>query len=209
MKKRTIWIVSAALIALVSAGIAVASQRGAETDAATATFSATEVKRTKSRTCEGSDGTYKITHAVLEGEVVSTSDPVLAGKLRLQLKSVYNTTDGLGWVAGKAQIRNEGADPDTRARASFRAVNVGGELEGMFVGGAGAPHWKLLANFSATLSDSGVTSGQIGGGSSDNSALLYRGGCRRAEENSATALQGEREKDKGHGRKGHGRKSRP
>jgi hypothetical protein len=201
MSRRIVWIVSGAVLALVTASLAVASHRGAQTDAAAATFSATEVKRIKSRTCEGSDGTYKITHAVLEGAVVSASDPVLAGQLRLHLKSVYNTTEGLGWVAGKAQIRNESADPDTRARATFRAVNVGGELEGMFVGGAGAPHWKVLANFSATLGDSGVTAGQIGGGSSVNSALLFRGGCGKAHGDAATALQGEREKGKGHGRK--------
>jgi hypothetical protein len=201
MSRRIVWIVSGALLALVTASLAVASHRGAQTDAAAATFSATEVKRIKSRTCEGSDGTYKITHAVLEGAVVSASDPVLAGQLRLHLKSVYNTTEGLGWVAGKAQIRNESAVPDTRARATFRAVNVGGELEGMFVGGAGAPHWKVLANFSANLSDSGVTEGKIGTGSSDNSALLYRGGCGAGHDESTVASQGERENGKGRGRK--------
>jgi hypothetical protein len=58
----------------------------------------------------------------------------------------------------------------------------------------------LLANFTATLGDSGVTAGQIGGGSSDNSALLYRGGCRGADDDTPT-VQGENEKGKGHGRK--------
>jgi hypothetical protein len=183
MKRRTIWSILAGLVALVVAGIAVASQHGAQTDAATATFSATEVKRVKSRTCEGADGTYKVTHAIVHGEVVSASDPVLAGKLRLRLKSVYNTTEGLGWVVGKAHVRNEAAEPDTHARASFKAVNVGGKLEGLLVGGAGAPHWRLLANFSATLADTGaVTGGTLGAPSADNSALLYHGGCRRSEK---------------------------
>jgi hypothetical protein len=198
MKGRTIWSILAGLVALVVAGIAVASQHGAQTDAATATFSATEVKRVKSRTCEGVDGTYKITHAVVHGDVVSASDPVLAGKLKLHLKSVYNTTEGLGWVVGKAHVRNEAAEPDTHARASFKAVNVGGKLEGLFVGGAGAPHWKLLANFSASLADTGaVTGGTIGAPSSDNSALLYRGGCRRPEKAhpAVTTERGKRKRD--------------
>jgi hypothetical protein len=202
MHKRTLWASLAGLVALVVAGIAVASHHGAQTGAATATFSATEVKRVKSRTCEGADGTYKITHAVVHGEVVSASDPVLAGKLRLRLKSVYNTTEGLGWVVGKAHVRNEAPEPDTHARAWFKAVNVGGKLEGLLVGGAGAPHWRLLANFSATLADTGaVTGGTIGAPSSDNSALLYRGGCRSKKADPATTS--DRGKKKGHG------KSRP
>jgi hypothetical protein len=199
MNKRTIWSILAGLVALAVAGIAVASQHGGQTDAATATFSAVEVKRIKTRTCQGADGTYKVTHAVLQGEVVSASDPVLAGKLRLHLKSVYNDTEDLGWVVGKAHVQNEAADPDTRARASFKAVNVGGRLEGLFVGGAGAPHSRLLANFSASLADSGaVTDGKIGAPSSDNSALLYRGGCR--SEDSGPAATSERGKKKGHGK---------
>jgi hypothetical protein len=200
MRRRTIWSLVAGVVALVVVGIAVASQHGAQTDDATATFSATEVKRIKTRTCEGADGTYKITHAVVHGDVVSASDPVLAGKLRLHLKSVYNTTEGLGWVVGKARVRNEAAEPDTHARASFKAVNVGGKLEGLFVGGAGAPHWRLLANFSASLGDTGaVTGGTIGAPSSDNSALLYRGGCRSEKADTATAS--ERGKKKGHGKR--------
>jgi hypothetical protein len=198
MRRRTIFSLVTGSLALLIAGIAVASQHGAQTDSATATFSATVIKRTTSRTCEGADGTYKITHAILQGEVVSASDPVLAGKLSLHLKSVYNDTEDLGWVVGKAHIRNEAADPDSRARASFKAVNVGGKLEGMLVGGAGAPHWKLLANFSATLADSGaVTDGEIGTPGSDNVALLYRSGCR--SEDAGPAATSERGEKKGRG----------
>jgi hypothetical protein len=154
----------------------------------------------KSRTCTGADGEYRIVHALLQGEVVSATDPVLSGRLRLQLKSVYNVTENLGWVTGKAQIRNEAADPDTRAKASFAAVNVGGEIEGMFAGRAGEPQWKLLANFSANLADTGVTNGQIGGGSSDNSALAFRGGCRSEDAERASERKLEREHEKGRGR---------
>jgi hypothetical protein len=201
MRKRTIWTILAGLVALAIAGLAIAAHQGAQTDAATATFNATEVKRIKTRTCEGADGTYKITHAVVEGTVVSATDPVLAGNLRLHLKSVYNDTENLGWVTGKAHIRNEAADPDTRARASLRAVNVDGEIEGMLVGGAGAPHWKLLANFSANLADTGaVTNGQIGVGSSDNSALLFRGGCHRKADGPAAASERKENKGRGQGR---------
>ena len=200
MRQRTIWSIVAGLVALVVTGLAVASQHGAQTDDATATFSATEVKRMKTRTCEGADGTYKITRAVLEGEVTTADPALLGGKLRLHLKSVYNDTEDLGWVTGKAHIRNETAEPDTRARASFKAVNVGGNLEGILVGGAGAPHWKLLATFSATLADSGaVSNGKIGKPTSDNSALLYRGGCR--SKDAGPAATSERGKKKGHGKR--------
>jgi hypothetical protein len=203
MRKRTIWTILAGLVALAIAGLAVAAHKGAQTDPAVASFSATEVKRIKTRTCEGADGTYKITHAIVEGTVASTEDPVLAGNLRLHLKSVYNDTENLGWVTGKAHIRSEGADPDTRAtraRASLKAVNVDGEIEGMLVGGAGAPHWKLLANFSASLADTGaVTNGQIGVGSSGNSALLFRGGCHRKADGPAATSE-RKEKERGHGK---------
>jgi hypothetical protein len=197
MRRRTILSIIAGSLALVVAGLAIAKEHGgAQTDAAAATFSATEVKRLKTRTCEGADGTYKITHVVVYGEVVSASDPVLAGKLKLHLKSVYNDTEDLGWVAGKAHIRNETAG--TRARASFRAVNVGGVIEGMFSGGAGHPHWRLLANFSANLADTGaVTDGKIGTPSSDNSALLFRGGCKHKEDSASTTQQKLRGEGKG------------
>jgi hypothetical protein len=199
MRKRTIWFILAGLVALVLGGVAVAGGGGAETDDATATFSADQVKHFKSRTCTGADGEYRITHTVLSGKVESTTDPLLAGELKLRLKSVYNLNEGLGWVVGKAHIRNETADPDTRARASFKAVNKGGNLEGMLVGGAGAPHWKLLATFSATLADSGaVSNGKIGTPSSDNPALLYRRGCRSEDTGPTTASERGEKKGRGH-----------
>jgi hypothetical protein len=197
MRKRTTWASVAGVLALLVAGMALASEHGAQTDDATATFSATQVKRSKTRTCQGADGTYKITHAVVEGEVTAADPALLGGKLRLHLKSVYNDTEDLGWVTGKAHIRNEGVDPATRARASFKAVNVGGNLEGLLVGGAGAPHWKLLATFSATLADSGaVSNGKIGEPTSENAALLYRRGCR--SEDTGPSATSERGKKKGH-----------
>jgi hypothetical protein len=182
MRRRTILSILAGLLALAIAGMAMAREHGgAQTDAAQATFSATDVKRLKTRTCEGADGAYKITHAVVLGEVVSASDPVLNGKLKLHLKSVYNDTEDLGWVVGRAHVRHE--TTGTRVRAGFAAVNVGGEIEGMLSGGAGRPHSKLLANFSANLADTGAfTGGTIGTPSSDNSALLFRGGCRHRED---------------------------
>jgi hypothetical protein len=197
MRRKTILSILAGSLALMLAGMAVAREHGAQTDAASATFSATDVKRLKTRTCEGADGTYKITHAVVYGEVVS-EDPVLAGRVKFRFKSVYNDTENLGWVAGIAHVRNEAAG--TRARASFRAVNVDGTIEGMFHGGAGHPHWKLLANFSASLADTGaVTNGTIGTASSNNSALLYRGGCRHKDD-SVTATEREEKKLRGEGR---------
>lgn len=201
MRKRTIGFILASLAALAIAGLAVAGRHGAETDAVAATFNATEVKRMKSRTCTGADGEYRITHAVLLGEVVSGTDPLLAGKLKLHLKSVYNVGENIGWVTGTAHIRNEAADPDTRARASFRAVNVAGEIEGLLTGGAGRPHWKLLANFSAKLDDTGVTEGQIGAASSDNSALVFRGGCRSEAAAQERKLEREDKKGRGHDKK--------
>jgi hypothetical protein len=208
MRKRTISFMFVGLVALALGGFAVAGSGGAQTDDAAATFTASEVKRFKARTCTGADGEYRIIHAVLQGDVVSTTDPVLAGKLKLKLKSVYNKTENLGWVVGTAHIRNEAADPDTRARATFRAVNVNGTIEGMLVGGAGAPHWRLLANFSASLSQTdttaAMTDGKIGTPSSNNSALLFRGGCRSENAAATTASDTGRGKGKENG-KGKGR----
>jgi hypothetical protein len=205
MRRRSIWFIFCGLVALALGGIAVAGGGGAQTDDAAATFSASEVKRFKSRTCTGADGEYRVTHAVLLGKVESTTDPILAGALKLKLKSVYNLTENLGWVVGTAHIRNDAVDPDTRARATFKAVNVNGAIEGMFVGGAGAPHWRLLANFSASLNQTdttaAITNGTIGAASSSNSALLFRGGCKHKEDEPVTATQrGEKPHGEGRGK---------
>jgi hypothetical protein len=171
-----IWLGLAAVFAVVTAGIAVASEPPAQTQAVAATFEA-DVKRFKTHMCKGSDGTYKVTHAVYWGTATS-DNPALNGRIRLHLKSFYNVDEKLGKVSGDVYVRNE--EMERGAKARLLAVNSDGKLEGMLIGVAGRPRARLFANFAGSLSDSGVE-GQLGGGSSGNLALLFSRGCEREQ----------------------------
>jgi hypothetical protein len=186
--KYKIWLGIAAVVAVGTAGIAVASEPPAQTQAVTATFDA-DVKRSKTHTCKGSDGTYRRTHAVYWGAATSDS-PALNGRIRLFLRSFYNVDEKLGKVSGEVHIRN--AETGQGARAHLVAVNSDGKLEGMLVGVAGRPRARLFANFSGSLSDSGVE-GQLGSGSSGNLSLLFSRGCEREDWN-ATAKERKQER---------------
>lgn len=190
MGRYKIWLGLIAALAFATAGIAVASEPHAQTEAVAATFDA-DRKRLKMHTCEGADGPYTVTNAVYWGTATSTN-PLLNGRIRLHLKSFFSETDKLGKVSGEVHIRNE--EMGRRAHARVIAVNSNGTVEGVLVGKAGRPKAKLYANFTATLSDSKVT-GQLGGGSSGNLAILFTRGCRhrKPEQTDAAREQGKQE----------------
>jgi hypothetical protein len=174
MLRLKFWI-GGALVALAATGIAVAAT-GASTSTASATFSA-DAKRVATRTCQGADGTYKITRGVYEGTMVST-DARLNGPVRIKLESYYNTTENAGWMRGELRVRN-GDDNGTWAQLS--AVNLDGNVEGLLSGGGKAPRARLLANFSAKFTPDALTDGQLGTGGSTNEALFFGKGCQRDE----------------------------
>jgi hypothetical protein len=173
MLRLKFWI-GGALVALMVSGIAMAAA-GAKTDTPSATFSAT-AKRVQTKTCQGSDGTYKITKGVYEGKMDST-DPRLAGPVRLKIESVYNTDESAGWMRGELKLRN--GDTDMRAEAQLSAVNLDGTVEGLLTGHAGTPRAKLLANFVADFTPDGFANGKLGTGGSANQSLFFGGACVR------------------------------
>jgi hypothetical protein len=176
MLRLKFWI-GGALVALAAAGIAVAAT-GASTSTASATFSA-EAKRVATKTCQGADGTYKITRGLYEGKMVST-DVRLNGPVRIKLESYYNTTENAGWMRGELRVRN-GEDGTW---AQLAAVNLDGNVEGMLSGGGKTPRARLLANFSANFTPDALTDGQLGTGGSTNEALFFGKGCQSDEEHS-------------------------
>ena len=173
MLRLKFWI-GAALVTMAATGIAVAAT-GANTSTPSATFSAA-AKKTWTRTCQGADGTYKITRGVYEGKMEST-DARLNGPVRIRLESYYNTTENAGWMRGELRLRNG----ENGTWAQLAAVNLDGNVEGLLSGGGKAPRARLLANFAAKFTPDALTDGQLGTGGSTNEALFFGKGCQKDE----------------------------
>ena len=171
MKRMKFWL-GGVVAALAVTGIAVAAG-GANTDTPSATFTAA-AKRVSTKNCNGSDGAYTITRGRYEGTMTSTN-AALNGKVRIEVHSVYNNDEKAGWMRGEIRVLGD----DSRAAASFQAVNLDGNVEGLLSGRAGRPKAGLLANFSATFGAGGFTDGKVGTGASGNEALLFNRGCVR------------------------------
>jgi hypothetical protein len=180
--RRTLAIALAALTALALAGIAGAVLRSAGVHKTSATFAAT-VERYESRTCTGTDGhEYQIIKARYAGEAKSDEDG-LSGPIALHVKSVYNLSEGVGYVHGKLKIRR--GEDERRGWGKFWAVNEGGKLDGFVVGGVNHRYARLLGNLTANYNaalDGGFSEGAIGGGVTGNSlALLVGHRCNGAK----------------------------
>jgi hypothetical protein len=167
---------SAAALALVVTSVAVAhgieGAKSARTVAAT--FAATG-SSTSSRTCTTTDGK---TIVVTDGRYTGTAagDADLTGAITLRARSVINTTDDVGTVAGAFKIAVAGRD----THAAYSAVYDHGALVGLAVGNAHKPNNRLIANLSAGFSAaSGFTGGKLGGGTTAGSAVeLAPGACK-------------------------------
>jgi hypothetical protein len=180
--RRALAIALAALTALALAGIAGAVLRSSGVHETSAEFRA-GVERYESRTCTGTDEkTYQIVNARYAGTAVSGEEG-LNGPIVLHVKSVYNATDGVGYVHGKLKIRR--GEDERRGWGKFWAVNKGGQLDGFVVGGVNHRYARLLGNLTANYnaaSDGGFSEGTIGGGTQGNSlALLVGHRCNGAK----------------------------
>lgn len=176
--RRRAWLAGAAVVALTVTGVAIAGGPST-TSQVSATFTATTVVQKDVQTCTGVDGTYEITHATYSGTAVS-SDPHLNGPIRIDVKSVYNTTKNLGWLSGKLRVDN--STTGDRAHGNLSAVNMGGQLQGFLSGEETAPGNRLLANVSASFaSATGFGSGQLGAGTATNTAVVSSGSCKSHE----------------------------
>ena len=167
----------AAVVALVATSVAVAHGiEGAKSSkAVAATFSATG-SNASSRTCTTTDNkTIVVTDGKYTGTAAS-GDSELAGAITLRARSVINTTDQVGTVAGTLRVNASGKD----TLATYSAVYDHGTIAGLAVGRAHQPNARLVANLSATFdAASGFTNGKIGGGTAAGSAIeLAAGSCK-------------------------------
>jgi len=164
--------------ALVAAGIAAAWSRQQQTQAASATFTATTVSQLRANTCTGSDGTYQDTNAVYTGTSTS-SNASLNGPVEIRAHSVVNTTEGLGWLDGTFRVRPASGGG---VNASFHAAIANGNLVGLVTAGADNGG-KLVASLSSAFTASGgFPSGNLGTGSTPNAGVFFtQGSCTKVK----------------------------
>jgi hypothetical protein len=191
MKRHGAALALAALIVAALAALAVAAAKGPKTDATHATFTA-QLTAGKTKTCTGQDGNYAEAREKYAGTV--TGDPRVSGKVIVRTHALINPDTGLGTSRGKFRI----LDPDTnrvKAHGKFEAaVTNGSQLEGLLTGhvrdaGGDPPRRdaRLVANFRADAAADGSVSGEFGGGTSDNAAVIQSGKCAKSSSGKGKA----------------------
>jgi len=172
--RRVIYAVAAAA-ALALAGLAVADDVGPKAiKAVNATFTATGVSSSRTRTCTNADGTFAVTSASYSG-MATSSDASLNGAVTLKARSVINTSKNLGTVDGALRIVMSSGG---RTEAHFTAVYQNGQLAGLATGHAADPYSRLLANMSATFSATGgFANGKLGSTGGGGAVELQPGRC--------------------------------
>jgi hypothetical protein len=174
-------ILSSAVIAvLATSGLALAHvmDETKSIQSVTGTFSATTVTtRGNATTCKTTDGkTIVTTKASYAG--TAAGNPDLAGPIKLDVRSVVNTTDDVGVVTGKLRI-DVASGGDTVA--GFTAVYEKGKLGGLATGHVQDPHAKLYANLSAGFNvATGFTDGKLGASAGGSAVEVGKGKCEKA-----------------------------
>ncbi len=171
-----IWSLAVAAVALGAVGVALADPGPASVSSVSATFTAAPVGTPNVETCTAANGNvYQFTTATYSGNASGT-DPNLTGTIRLDVRSVYDTTTNLGWLRANVQI--ESSTAGDHADGHLTAVNVAGNLQGFVSGHEGARGGRLLANISASFTSSGgFGSGELGAGTATNTAIATSGNC--------------------------------
>lgn len=146
---------------------------------ATATFSTTAIDTSKTTSCTADTKTWEITHGHYTGAVVSTN-PVLAGALKIHAKTTYSTTDKLGYVSGSFKIKGE----DSRVKGTFAGTIEDGVLVGYLTGKSRGNHARVLGNMSAEFAggSTNFANGQIGSDSSKNVLAVVAGPVCKGEK---------------------------
>jgi hypothetical protein len=181
IRRRGAVLVLAAAIVAVAAALAVAAGNGPKTDATQATFTA-QLTDQKARTCTGQDGNYVSTRERYAGTI--TGDPRISGKLLVKSQALVNTDTGLGTSRGTVRILDP-ATGRTKAHGKFKAVvTEGSVLTGFLDGhvrsqGGDTPRRdaRLWANFRAQGDAQGAVTGELGGGTSEDTAVIQSGKC--------------------------------
>jgi len=177
---RRLIMITAAGLALLGAGIAVAHEGGSKSvKQVAATLTATTGSNVQTSTCTGSDNvTYTTTRGRWTGTAATTlpaGDTSLTGNATIDAQVIVNSA-GDGFVTGKLRI-----DGANHTSAGFEGVISGGShIAGLAEGRGSAPWSQLVANFSADWSSAGgFTNGKLGGGTAGgNAVVLTSGGCK-------------------------------
>ncbi|HVH51738.1 MAG TPA: hypothetical protein VM690_06305 [Gaiellaceae bacterium] len=178
---RTFVLISACVVALTAAGIAVGRSFDGNNRSATSVsgaFTATTASKVDTRSCTTTDGKTLVRST---GTYTGTAsgDPDLTGPATLTAHALINSTDNVGTVSGTLKI-DVSSSAETTAR--YNAVYSGGALAGLANGHAQDPHAKLLANLSAGFSATGgFTNGKIGGTSGGGAVELGPGSCQSSQ----------------------------
>ena len=147
-------------VALSAAGVAAARGRATSVQAASATFAAATVSNKSQVTCSVSGGdTFQATIATYTG-ASSSSDPRLAGALRIRAWSLVDTTNGVGHVFGIFHINGAG----TRAHGTMNAALAGGKASGIARGFVRHQWGRIVASLGSDFDpNAGFSSGSLGG----------------------------------------------
>jgi hypothetical protein len=180
--KRTLILASAALVALVATGFAVAHGIDGTKSAklVSGTFATGTPSQFKTRSCTTSDGkTLVATEGVYTGTATGATagNTDLTGPITLRARSLINSTDGVGVVSGTLRI-DVASGGDTVAH--FDTVYSAGQIAGLASGHAQDRHVKLLGNLSSAFNSSstgGFSSGKLGGTSGGAAVELGPGKC--------------------------------
>jgi hypothetical protein len=170
--------VAAVLATLAGTAVALASPGvGRTTKTVSATFAATTLKHLAATSCTGADGVYAVTRARYEGTATS-ADPRLTGTLRIQVRSVVNTTTNLGFLRGAFRVTDPAGGS---ADGSVVGVLSGGTLQGFVIGDLRGAHQgaaRLLGSVTASFTAAGgFTGGSLGTGSATDTAIARNGSC--------------------------------
>ena len=165
--RKTLLIMAVAAVSLVAAAVAYAAYTASGVSASTGTFSTDTVSPVRTGSCTGADGkAFTVTSGHYTGTAAFLTPAAaseLNGPLTIDARTVYSTTDGLGYVSGSFRVRT---DP-SRLNGHFTATLKGTQLVGFLDASARGHHSRLLGNLSATFTPStGFTSGLIGSTSS-------------------------------------------
>jgi hypothetical protein len=179
---RTFVLVSACVLALAAAGLAVGkSLDGTKSvKAVTGNFDATTASKVKTQTCTTSDSKTLVSSSGTYTGTATGPDPDFTGNATLQARSLINSTDNVGTVTGTLKIAPASG---AATEAHFNAVYSGGQIAGLATGHAQDPHAKLLANISSAFSATkGFSGAKIGGGTAGGAAVeLGPGRCQPSQ----------------------------
>ena len=146
--------------ALSAAGVAAARGRTTSVQAASATFTATDVSQLSQVTCSVTGGDrFQATKATYRGTSLS-SDPRLAGALTIRAWSLVDTTNGVGHVFGNFRIKG----PGTRAHGTLNGAIANGEASGIARGFVRHQWGRIVASMGSTFNpNTGFSTGSLGG----------------------------------------------